>query len=903
METCPVCSTEQFKYLPNLPYVECVNCHLYYQQRHLPKTYEAVHEVPGNQMSEADRAANMSLARALWSRLKGKEEYYHFDIGSKYPYLGYCLQTLGSVRSLGIDGIPEVKDFGHELKVSMIEGDFENEPQTWKYHLHAEHLIKHKFDLVTLVHCIEHFYDPLDTLLKIRSRMVSNGTLFIRCPDHQVKGIERDWTHGHYSIHPVVWCEQAMYEALYQLGACFVVQETYTIVPGQRDYILKAIDKKPKTYAGYIVKNEEKDLPHSIQSLPSGVIPCIVDTGSTDGTVNYCISENIEVERYLDASAQNDSGDWQLWDFGKARNKYVEIIERKGADWILWMDADDTLTGEAKKVIKLAPYMPYDIHAFPIKTGVQSFHYHHRLWRAGWGVRYEGACHEYPKWPPTFRAKEWPDHFIIHKYEEGSGEGSVRRNLRILEKEYREKPSSRIRFYLANTYRDAAGLPNVNKEEYFRKAISLYEEYIAHPGSYHWELMHCYFYAARCYRFVSDRSNCERIVHAGMAKDTSFAELPMEAAYCAYGSRDYWSSISWCLQALSKSYFPRLFSEKNKYEDQPLRLLAWCYKHLGWKDLALQWGEQVKKFVVKDDSWDNFLRDLRNTPSTTEVINLLRPGALGDVLATYPAVCGLRKKYPNCKINFYTRVPDAANLLDVDMVLDTSLWDTRKSGLDFSLVGYPIKEGYPAVPMKKHLSQYFCEEVEVPFEDITLPKLPNLRTIPYMTLHIKTGWSRYKEWSMDKWIQLVSSLKEKYGVEICQIGSAYDPVVVGTEDLRGVPFAESVSYIQNAVLHLGVDSFSNHVAGLTKTPAVILFGSTSPTGSGYPTSKNIWLGYGCSPCYREDPSISSQSGGLCICPPGQTEHGPYNACMQNIPYERVLSEVEHYIQDHNIFPF
>jgi glycosyltransferase involved in cell wall biosynthesis len=99
--------------------------------------------------------------------------------------------------------------------------------------------------------------------------------------------------------------------------------------------------------AGMIVKNEARDLPRclrSIEDVVDGVV--LVDTGSTDRTLEVAtttIGKPVHVQTYTGASRRDEHGDWKLWDFGKARNVFVEEIDRRGADWALWMDADDEL--------------------------------------------------------------------------------------------------------------------------------------------------------------------------------------------------------------------------------------------------------------------------------------------------------------------------------------------------------------------------------------------------------------------------------------------------------------------------------------------------------------------------------------------------------------------------------
>lgn len=112
--------------------------------------------------------------------------------------------------------------------------------------------------------------------------------------------------------------------------------------------------------AGLIVKNEADDLPRCLEAVREFAdVVCIVDTGSTDSTMfvigDFCVRHGWQLTRetvgpfppktlilttYLEASEQDETGDWKLWDFAKARNEYVRILDPL-VDWIMWMDADD----------------------------------------------------------------------------------------------------------------------------------------------------------------------------------------------------------------------------------------------------------------------------------------------------------------------------------------------------------------------------------------------------------------------------------------------------------------------------------------------------------------------------------------------------------------------------------
>ena len=83
---CPVCKLSLYV-KPRLdlephPYVECLNCGLYYQQNFLPKVYEASHEVRGDLMSGEDKAANNHLAQCLYNnhiKKLNKDQYFHLN--------------------------------------------------------------------------------------------------------------------------------------------------------------------------------------------------------------------------------------------------------------------------------------------------------------------------------------------------------------------------------------------------------------------------------------------------------------------------------------------------------------------------------------------------------------------------------------------------------------------------------------------------------------------------------------------------------------------------------------------------------------------------------------------------------------------------------------------------------
>jgi ADP-heptose:LPS heptosyltransferase len=145
-------------------------------------------------------------------------------------------------------------------------------------------------------------------------------------------------------------------------------------------------------------------------------------------------------------------------------------------------------------------------------------------------------------------------------------------------------------------------------------------------------------------------------------------------------------------------------------------------------------------------------------------------------------------------------------------------------------------------------------------------------------------------------------VRECTEIPIVQIGSTDEARVAGTRhDFMGTPLTTAIALVANATLHLGVDSFANHLTNYLWTserggdarrvPAVILWGSTQASAAGYPHNVNISLGLHCQPCFREDPKVSRMPRGPCINPPGQVYEEPRHACMHGIAVERVVDEV------------
>ena len=183
---------------------------------------------------------------------------------------------------------------------------------------------------------------------------------------------------------------------------------------------------------------------------------------------------------------------------------------------------------------------------------------------------------------------------------------------------------------------------------------------------------------------------------------------------------------------------------------------------------------------------------------------------------------------------------------------------------------------------------------------LTLAKPPRPDNMPtrYATIHPQAGWSVYKQWPKDRWESVIA---ERPDILFFQIGSETDARLNGAmPSFMGQSFYNSIALLANSSLHLGVDTWTNHLTNIEWenpdghrwfTPAIILWGSTQWQAAGYSRNTNISLGLPCQPCFREDPKISRMPRGPCINPPGQVYEKPQHACMAGIDVETVAAAI------------
>lgn len=306
---------------------------------------------------------------------------------------------------------------------------------------------------------------------------------------------------------------------------------------------------KPTICLCMMVRNERHVIERALLSAKPWVdMWCINDTGSTDAT------QDMVWRSMGDLPGRLVEAPWV--DFGHNRTLAFADARASGADFVLVLDADQTL-----EVLDGAAFdaLPLDGYNLTFKHAMITYP-RPILLRAALPWHWIGVTHEYatcdqPSMTGTLGG------VFVHEHADSSRRTDGRKNredILLLESALREEPENeRTVFYLAQSYRDAKN---------FDGALTLYRTRIA-MGGFIEERFCSAFGIARIYMYMQDWDKAVLAFHDAYALDPTRAEAPFHLASGYLDRQSFALARLWFEEAACLPKRPdRLFLEDAVYD-------------------------------------------------------------------------------------------------------------------------------------------------------------------------------------------------------------------------------------------------------------------------------------------------------------------------------------------------
>lgn len=308
----------------------------------------------------------------------------------------------------------------------------------------------------------------------------------------------------------------------------------------------------------------------------------------------------------------------------------------------------------------------------------------------------------------------------------------------------------------------------------------------------------------------------------------------------------------------------KFISKRSMYRSDAKKSMDWIKENFGKDAVAAKWKDMFDASLVVEDGTGSAQQKIQTTEKNNrqnqikafaescgvtegerEKVLYIMPRSAGDVLmntavadsllafrhtesdfyfATLPEykelLDGLVKKYDNFKVIDYR---DDMMLSD----LTSEVWDYVYSpgvNVQYNFSNWLLGNG----DFANTLLAEFAKQVNlhpgeltdyvVEASDIELPSGDYITFTPGGLREAKTyAW----------WDDVLANIKEMLpGIKIVQTGLHNERLYNGVLDYRGKSYKDTIALVRGAVFHLGVDTFTAHVAGALEVPHVVIYGST-----------------------------------------------------------------------------
>ena len=230
--------------------------------------------------------------------------------------------------------------------------------------------------------------------------------------------------------------------------------EGYVRHIGDARHVGEIINTNIKLGLCMIVKNESHIIRESLTAtLPLIDTYCIVDTGSTDNTIEVIKTF------YEEHDVQGEVHEREWKNFGHNRSEALKLCDDK-MDYILVIDADDLIAWNGDGKQQLLHILQHNPNGVNLKIRQGSLSYTRmQIFKANDGWKYHGVLHEYPgNGKPNNKNVNGPDDMFMTSRRLGDRNkcnDKMKRDIAVLLKGLEDEPDNeRYMFYLAQSYRD-----------------------------------------------------------------------------------------------------------------------------------------------------------------------------------------------------------------------------------------------------------------------------------------------------------------------------------------------------------------------------------------------------------------------------------------------------------------